>query len=501
VKKQYIISIDIGTSSCKTALFDIQGNILSIASCEHKTFFGKDGAVDQNPAKWWEGSIRTIRSVIDKAGILTDQVAVIGVDSHSSSVIPVSQMGKVLHPAMIWTDRRAGKEREWIDQMVGQELLIEINGNQNDESNAAPKILWIKNHYPSIYQDTYKFLNAAGYLVFQLTGLFSCNISEGGLTQLFDVQKGIWSEELVRACGLDMEKLPQIYPCHCVVGGITKEAAALTGLVPGTPVVAGSIDSVACGLGCGITRKGDAFITGGTVTALGVCSDKPVKNGAVHVYHHIVPGTWCNMAGVDYGGGNFRWFRDEFMSDCNPAAVYQEMDGMAESIAAGAEKLMFLPTSVGQRCPQWDGNMKGVFLGISPNHGRAHFIRSVMEGNAFAVRELTELMEEVGAKADRIMIAGGIARSDIWMKIFSDILGTPLFQARDKEAAVMGNMLTAAYGVGIIDDFDKIKEYGEFYQVSFRQENHEKYNQLYSVYQELYPALKTIFAKLADIQI
>lgn len=162
---------------------------------------------------------------------------------------------------------------------------------------------------------------------------------------------------------------------------------------------------------------------------------------------------------------------------------------------------MFLPTSVGQRCPQWDGNMKGVFLGISPNHGRAHFIRSVMEGNAFAVRELTELMEEVGAKADRIMIAGGITRSDIWMKIFSDILGTPLFQARDKEAAVMGNMLTAAYGVGIIDDFDKIKEYGEFYQVSFRQENHEKYNQLYSVYQELYPALKTIFAKLADIQI
>lgn len=499
MERQYIISIDIGTSSCKTALFDDQGQIVCIASKEHQTFFGELGAVDQNPDEWWNCIVQTVRQVMNKSGIEARNIAVIGVDSQSSSVIPMDKKGNVLHNAMIWTDRRAVKERKWIDQELGQEQLTKINGNHNDESNAAPKILWFKNDYPSLYKDTYKIVNAAGYLVYRLTGVFSCNISEGGLTQLFDIQKGVWSKELTDTCGIDIHKMPDIYQCFEIAGKASKESAEQMGILAGTPVVAGSMDAVACGLGCGIIQKGDAFITGGTVTAVGLCTDQPIRNDSLHVYHHIVPNTWCNVAGVDYGGGNYRWFRDEFMQEFDASSVYTKMNQMAEEVPVGADKLLFLPTTVGQRCPQWDGNMKGVYFGITPKHGRKHLIRAIMEGNAFAVREIVELMEKEGAVVENLMIAGGIAKSEVWMKIFKDVLGKPLYLAMCEEATAMGNMMNAAYGVGIINTFVQAKKYCSFQSVPSVAKDHVKYNRLYEVYQSMYPSLKSSFQKLADI--
>lgn len=499
--KQYIISIDLGTSSCKTALFNGKGVMVSIASREHKTFFGENGAVEQDPNEWWLGTRETIREVLWKAGVTGSQIAVVGIDSQSSAMIPVGRNGEVLHHAMIWTDRRAVMEKKWIDVNVGQEILTQINGNRNDESNVAPKLMWFKNNYPKHYQQTYKILNAAGFLAYKLTGIFSCNLSEGGLTQLFDVETGEWSGELVKACELDMDKLPALYQCFDIVGNITAQAGDNTGLLMGTPVVAGAMDAVACGLGCGITKDGDAFITGGTVTALGVCTGKPVRSGSLHVYHHIVPGTWCNMAGVDFGGGNYRWFRDKFMQECNSETVYEEMNQMAEQVNAGADKLLFLPTLVGQRCPQWDGSMRGVFFGISPNHGREHFLRAIMEGNALAVREIMELLGEEGAVAKKLRIAGGIAKSNIWMEIFAEVLARPLYLAECEEATAMGNMMNAAYGAGILDSFQAGDKFLKFEPVAVKEANYEKYDRLYGLYQKLYPAIKAQFEELSEMQL
>lgn len=501
MEQRYIISIDLGTSSCKTALFNSTGEMVGITSREHKTFFGEGQAVDQNPEEWWMGAMKTIRELLHKTKVSSKQIAAVGIDSQSSAMLPLGRKGEILHNAMIWTDRRAGDEKKWIDLHVGQEILTQINGNRNDESNVAPKLLWFKNHYPDLYHRTFKILNAAGYLVYKLTDKFSCNISEGGLTQLFDVERGEWSKELITACKLDIEKLPKIYQCFEIVGKVTNEAAEGTGLLTGTPVVAGAMDAVSCGLGCGITREGDAFITGGTVTAFGVCTGKPVRSGILHVYHHIVPGTWCNMAGVDFGGGNYRWFRDKFMKDCDADSVYEEMNTMAAQIQPGADKLLFLPTLVGQRCPQWDGSMKGVFFGITPNHGREHFIRAIMEGNALAVREIMELLGKEGAVTRKLMIAGGIAKSNIWMKIFAEALARPLYLAECEEATAMGNMMNAAYGVGMIDSFEEAKSSLSFHPISYNEENHKKYNSLYGVYKMLYPAMKGQFEELAKLQL
>lgn len=501
MKKQYILSIDIGTSSCKVVLFDNDGCIIQMVAREHPTFFFENGGVEQHPQDWWNSVIWAIKSILCKTSITKQDIAVIGVDSQSSSMIPVTRNGNVLYPAMIWTDKRATKEKSWIDKWIGQETINAINGNHNDESNVALKLMWLKSNQPEVYKRTDQILNATGYIVYQLTRCFSTNISEGGLTQMLDINNGIWSDELICAYNLDKEKLPDIYECHEIVGGVTREVAELLGICEGTKVVAGAMDVVSCALGCGVVKKGDSFITGGTVTALGVCSDKPTRNDALHVYHHIVPGTWCNVAGVDFGGGNFRWFRDQFMQEYQKEDVYEYMNAIAEKIPLGADKLLFLPTLVGQRCPQWDGNMKGLYFGITPSHTKGHFIRSLMEGNAFLSKEILELQQKEGAVSKEITIAGGIARSKVWMNIFADVLEIPLYKAECEESTAVGNMMNAAYGVGIITSFEEAKKKMTADRILFNQENSKKYQKIYKVYQNLYPAVKEEFKMLSELEI
>lgn len=501
MERHYILNVDIGTSSCKVVLFNEEGQLLCSASREHITRFGAEGAAEQEPAEWWRGSTAAIKEMLEKSGISNKEIAVIGVDSQSSAMIPMTRSGQVLHPAMIWTDRRARAEKNWIDKYIGQQRISEINGNHNDESNVALKLMWFRDHRAELYKRTDIVLNAAGYLVYKLTGCFSTNISEGGLTQMFDTEKGIWSEELIKAYGLHREKLPDIYPCSQVVGTLTAKSAAMTGLAEGTRVVAGAMDAVACGLGCGMVLPGDSFITGGTVTALGTCSARPVKSDSFHVYHHIVPGTWCNMAGVDYGGGNFRWFRDQFMPDCENREVYDEMNRLAAEAGPGADKLLFLPTLVGQRCPQWDGSLRGAFVGISPRHTKGHFIRALMEGNVFAIKEIMELQVQQGLAAQEITIAGGIANSDLWMQIFAEALNIPLYKAECEEAASVGSMMNAAYGIGILSSFAAGKKRLKARRVEQSEANQERYERLFRVYKTLYPSLKKTFRELEQLEL
>jgi xylulokinase len=438
---------------------------------------------------------------MEKTGIEAAEIGVIGVDCQSSALIPVSAEGDVLHPAMIWADRRAVAEKRWIDANIGQDTIGKITGNYNHESNVAPKLLWLKNNRPDIYAKTDRVLNAAGYIVHCLTGEFSCNISEGGLSQMFDIHCGDWSDELIAAYGLDRDKLPPIYDCFAIVGGLTRKAADELNIAPGTKVVAGSMDAVACGLGCGMVNEGDAFITGGTVTAMGTCSLKPEGSTSLHRYHHIVPGTWCNMAGVDFGGGSYRWFRDQFMRETDERDAYCVMDRLAADVPIGAGKLLYMPTLVGQRCPQWDSNMRGLFFGISPNHTKSHFIRALLEGNAYAVKEICELNDACGIASREITIAGGFAKSALWMKIFSDALGIPLYKAECEEATVLGNMMTAAYGVGLLSSFEDVKKIVKKHRIACDEANHEAYNKVYQVYKTLYPSLKDGFKDLAELNL
>lgn len=496
----FLLGIDVGTSSCKTILFSPSGNIISSASCEYPTIIKEEGWAEQEPGTWWISVKTCIKEVIMNSKIHPSDIASIGIDCQGSAVVPVDSDGNTIGNALIWMDRRSEQQCRWMEENIGQDLLTRINGNRDDPSNYGPKLLWFKQNEPWIYKNTYKFLSVSGFLVYRLTRAVTFSITEGGLSQIFDIKQGIWSDELIKLCGLDKEKLPEIYNSFDIAGRITREVSNETGLCEGTPVIAGAMDAVACALGCGVVSNCDAFITGGTVTCVGICSDRPLYNANLHTYHHIIPGNWINAAGVDYGGGSFRWYRDNlFNPDNREDLSYNTLDIEAMEAEVGSNKLIFVPYMVGQRTPLWDSNTRGMFFGISPSHTRKHFTRAIMEGNAYGVNYILKLFEEMGICAANVKLSGGCAKGPVWRKIFADILAQKINIPVISEVTAFGIALTAGVGAGVYKDFSEALKIIKYEDVDFDNRNVNIYRKLYKVYSGLYPLLKDKYAELAGI--
>jgi len=417
----YILSVDLGTTSCKTVLFDAGFNVVETSKKVCDTSYQHPGWAEQPAYQWWRALKDNTRQVIEKSSIDPAKIIAVGIDAFSTTVLPVDKEGDPLRPGLIWMDRRASKQAEWITQNLEDETW-EINGNISDAGNIAPKIMWIKENEPYVYEKTHMFLHANGYLGYRLTGKYSMDISEAGLSQMCNTRTGEYSDVLLDGCGIDRVKLPPIFNCTDVIGRVTAEAAAKTGLVEGTPVIAGAMDNVAAGLGTGVSKGGEVFISGGTVTTNNVCLSEPKYNKNLHVYAHIVPGTWITAGGVDFGGAGLKWFKEEVLEE----ESFAEIDKLGDSSVCAKSSVIFIPYMVGQRCPIWNDNTSGVLMGLKPTTNRQDLIRAFMEGTAYGSRHVFSIVEEEGVEIYNVKITGGSANSATWVQIFSDVLGKPI---------------------------------------------------------------------------
>ncbi|CAA7600912.1 glycerol kinase [Acididesulfobacillus acetoxydans] len=491
---QYVLGIDLGTSSCKTVLFTDKLIVVCSASAEYGTSYPRPGWAEQRAEEWWEALRQTVSRVLTESRIKPSEIAAIGVDSQGSTVLPVTAEGQALRPGLIWMDRRAEVQCRWIDENLGDSLW-QISGNHNDPSNIAPKVLWLKNNEPDVYSRADKFMHANGYLIYRLTGQFSMDKSEGGLTQLFDTVRGSWSEELIMSCGIDRAKLPDIYDCFEVVGQVTTEAARETGLCQGTPVVAGAMDMVASALGAGVYHAGEMYVAAGTVTALGVAVDEPKFTHSMHLYHHIIPDLWINAAGVDFGGGGLRWLRNVLSEE-----DYLILNDLAQESCPGSNGLIFLPYMVGQRAPLWNSATRGVIMGLHPATGKADFIRMFMEGNAFGVRNILDIAEKEGLAGGSIRMTGGCTQSPIWTQIFADITGKNIEVPGALDVAALGSAVTAAVGIGMFRGFEEaLTGYSLENTYQVRSSEHQLYEKMFRIYKRIYANLREEFTLLAEI--
>ena len=492
---QYILSVDLGTTSCKTVLFDTDFNVVATAKRAYDTSYPHAGWAEQPAYQWWEALRENTQEVLEKSAIDPAKVIAVGIDAFSTTVLPVDQDGDPLRPGLIWMDRRATRQSGWIAKNLKDELW-EINGNVSDAGNIAPKIMWIKENEPDIYEKTHQFLHANGYLVYKLTGKYSMDISEAGLSQLCNTRTGQYSEVLIDGCGIDRTKLPPVFNCTDVVGRVTAEAAVKTGLVAGTPVIAGSMDNVAAGLGAGVCKGGEVFISGGTVTTNNVCLSEPKYNPNLHIYPHIVPGTWITAGGVDFGGAGLKWFKELLEIES-----FEEIDAIRNATQCAQSAIIFLPYMVGQRCPVWNDNTTGVLMGLKPTTNRQHLIRAIMEGPAYGSRHVLSLVEESGVAIHHLKITGGSASSPVWVQIFSDVIGKPIEIPGTVDLPPLGVAIAAAYGVGIIKSFEegvgKIPVRERFVPDA---ENHAYYSEMYGVFRSLYQNIKGEYDQLAAIQ-
>lgn len=418
----YTLGIDIGTTNVKSVLFAEGPKAIAEAAYEYPTAFPAPSWAQQNPDHWWEGCIATINAVLSKSGIDAAGIKAVAVSCQSPCALLVDRDGKPLHDALIWMDRRSTEELELLDRTVGSQKIFDITGNRLDTYFMLSELLWFKRHHPELLDKTYKILQVNGYVNLKLTGEFSIDRSNFSLTQINDLRGGGWSKELLDAIGVDLSIMPPIYDCSEVIGCVTPEAAKLTGLKAGTPVLAGSVDASVAALEAGVQQNIALEMTGtSSVMLIGV--NKPVTTITLSHLTGIDENTHYLYGAMSSAGGSLKWFRDAlYGGESREKNAYACMDAEVVRDAPEPTRLLFLPYMVGERAPIWNPAARGVYFGLSMSTNRAQMIRAIMEGASFALLHNLEEAENIGLFPEQLYVVGGCSNSDIWLRIKASVV-------------------------------------------------------------------------------
>jgi xylulokinase len=479
----YLLSFDVGTSSCKTVLFDKSLTITASAIAEYKTHYLNNGWHEQDADDWWQAMITTTREILDKTNIKPSEIAGVGIDSMSSMALPVNKQGQPIRKGPIWSDRRAEKEAAFLSEIAG-EAVETINQNRFDAASFASKISWYKNNDPETYNQAEYFFHCNGYLVFKLTGKATTDVSECGLSNLCNTKTSTWSEELFKPAGISPDKLPEIIECSQIAGTITASAAKEINLAEGTPVIAGAMDNTAAVLGLGLSKNGEAYISAGTATNTGISIDSPANvDNSLLLYRSAIPGLWLINGGVDFGGAGMRWLKNI------TSLSYLEIDALAAESSIFDHNPIFLPYLTGQRAPLWNTNTRGIFFGINPDTSSKQMIRSVMESIAFGIRWVFEMIQQKGFSISDIRMTGGCANSPPWLNIFAEILGRPVLVPGEQDASTLGTAILTGVGTGIFSSFDealKLLTVRETHLPTHDSTTESYYKEIFELYKTLY---------------
>lgn len=497
---EYLLGIDIGTSSCKVALFEKDGTVVASTTGDYAVYYPHPGWAEQNPDEWWEAVCGAVKELLENSKVNPVDIKGIGIDGQSWSAIAIDREGRVLTNTPIWMDTRAKDICERLNKSIGEKRIFEVCGNPLEPSYTTAKILWYKENLPDVYRNIWKILQSNSFIAYRLTGEISQDICQAYGLHFFNMRTGKWDADLCREMGIPMEFMPDIVPCHQMVGTVTKAAAEQTGLAVGTPVVAGGLDA-ACGtLGAGVVHPGETQEQGGQAGGMSICLDTYAADPRLILSYHVVPGQWLLQGGTTGGGGVMRWLERELgqyermMKEETGKSSLVQFNELAEKVAPGSDGLVFLPYMAGERSPIWDPDAKGVYYGLDFSKTKGHMIRSAMEGVAYSLKHNLDIAENTGAVVEELLAMGGSANSLLWTQIKSDITGKPIAVPSSDTATTLGAVILAGVGVGMYDSFeDAVKQTVKITRRHVPDmEKHELYMKNYKTYLALYENLKEL---------
>ena len=486
------LGVDIGTGGSRALIVNKDGRIIAGVTAAHDEMLMLHPQwAEQRPENWWDASMLAIQGALKVAGISGADIQGIGLSGQMHGLTLLDAAGEVIRPALIWCDQRSQKQVDWVNEKVGRERVLACIANPVLTGFTLPKLLWVRDHEPALFERVRQVLLPKDYVRFRLTGEYATEVSDASGTALFNVVERRWSTELISALGLDAAILPRCYESIEITGTINAEAARLTGLAEGTPVVGGGGDQAASAVGNGVVEPGFVSCTLGTSGVVFAHMEKVAYDpaGRVHTFCHAVPGKW-HVMGVTQGAGlSLQWFRNHLA----PTATYDELMVEAAQAPTGSQGLYWLPYLMGERTPHLDPNATGGWIGLTARHGRADLIRAIVEGVCYSQRDCLDIIETLGVPVNSARASGGGANSPFWRQLLADILNKRVVTLETQEGSAFGAALLAMTGTGA---FSSVPEacravVREVSSVQPSQRGAALYTEWHKTYRALYPALKT----------
>jgi len=491
-----LVGVDIGTTATKVVVVDDRWRVLGEARFEYPTSYPSDGAAEQDPQHWWRAATAGIRTALAASGEPASAVVAVGVSSQAPSIVVLDARSRPLRPALLWLDRRGQSECESHDAVAVQAIA----GNRLDSYYAAPKLAWLLRDEPLLREHVRHVVMANGYLVQRLTGELCVDSGHTGLSLLNDLDSRTWSSELADLWGIPAQWLPSIAEPDTVVGTIHAAASSATGLVEGTPVVAGLVDGAAASVEAGIATIGDVCeMTGqSTVINAAVPQDRGRSDGSLSVMPYVVPGHHLAFGSMVSTGGILRWYREQFAT----GADFAELDALADTAPLGGGGLLLLPYFLGERSPIWDSRVRGVLMGLSMSTTRADMVRAILEGTAYGLAHNLDELARLGVEPTALRVVGGGAAGSTWNQIKADVTGVRVQRSANAMGAPVGAAMVAAAGVGVVDDLTAVMAARSVVTDTYAPDpdRHAEYRGYYQAYRRLYPALSEVTEDLARLR-
>jgi xylulokinase len=502
VTSRYVIGCDVGSQGTNAALYGEDGTLVGFRYEPHDLSFPHPGWAEQDATQWPKAVAAAVGGVVGEVERPSDIVG-LSFGSQLDGMVACDGEGRPLRPAMIWMDRRAEEQAAALAERISPREFYLLSGTNLDSSHAVFKALWIRDREPEVFRDAKRLMPPGSYVLQEVAGTWAVDPSNASSLALLDPRTRSWSEPLLDAVGIDAAQLPELLPAPEPVGTVTPAFAEATGLDRSTVVAVGCGDEMAATLGAGVFEPGEVCDVVGTAEPVCAASESPREDPTmlVECHPHADPATWLLENPGFVSGGNLRWWRDHFAplerraEDEGRGDAYDKLATEAATVPPGSEGLLFLPCMQGAMAPEWNGAARGVFYGLTLAHTRAHMTRAILEGSAFALRDILEAMAAAGLGVRRLTIVGGGAKGVLWRQIKADATGYPIRVPTSVETTSTGAAILAAVGAGI---FPTISDATTAF-VSYEPEEHEPDAQAKAVYDEAYQRYRALYFTLRPL--
>jgi xylulokinase len=486
-----LLGIDLGTSSVKVVVYSTDGTIGGLGSAEYPILTPSVGFAEQEPEDWWRATVVAVRQAMGKAG--RPDIAGIGFSGQMHGFVLIGADRTALSPAIIWADQRSADLLPEIASIVGPDL--KKCGTAPAAGFMISTLFWLQRHQPELLDRALTMLMPKDYIRLKLTGELGTDQSDASATGIFDVEQRIWADDLITRLKLPRSIFPVTNESIELVGKVTKEAAEELGIAPGVPVSAGSSDQPAQAVGNGLIDPPLGSVTIGTGGQVFVPLSQPLLDPKLrlHTFCHAPRARWYLLGAMLSAGMALRWLRAILGND---RFSYAELDRIAGEVELGCEGLTFLPYIVGERSPIMDPRAKGGFVGLALRHGLGHLVRALLEGVAFALRQIIEAMEDCGAGLPELVASGNGLGSPLWRQMLADVIARPLFQGQDAyaaERAGVGAAMLGGIGAGVFKGYEDVRRLAPVFDVvtAPTADRAARYEVAYRRFLDLYPRLKS----------